>query len=301
MFISKLTHIIENYDKYGNHRVNGVKVVYVLLILFLFNMVFTIPNVYFYFFYIPITAMTPEAQFEKITDKYRAFIYTVVGACIMVFLFNVLRPYPLFFLFCAFIASVGLYLIALHLELIMVPLVPVMLSLATYSLLYPSANANLYMIINNAITTIFSLLIILSALVLFPRSYYYRVWLRAFFFLLQETYNGFLAIQKGELVKLSLIQGHTKHIVTFARMIPRKLPVFTVFKINLLANRLHMASCVPQSDFTKMQPSELQTLIENFSIFMNSVKNEQPCYFTKIEHPCFAQLINAWNTLCSRN
>ncbi|WP_240610456.1 hypothetical protein [Legionella qingyii] len=62
MFISKLIRIIEDYDPYGNHRVNGVKVTYVLLILFAVNFIFSIPNPYFYYFYIPITAMAAEGS-----------------------------------------------------------------------------------------------------------------------------------------------------------------------------------------------------------------------------------------------
>ncbi len=60
MFISNLIRTIEAYDPYGLHRLNGTKVVYVLLTLFIVNLLFDIPNPYFYFFYVPITAMSAE-------------------------------------------------------------------------------------------------------------------------------------------------------------------------------------------------------------------------------------------------
>ena len=75
MFFSKLTHIIERYDRYGIHRLNGFKVVYILLILFLFNALFDIQNAYFYFFYIPITAMAAEVMGERVEQKYTFFMF----------------------------------------------------------------------------------------------------------------------------------------------------------------------------------------------------------------------------------
>ncbi len=219
MFISKLTHIIETYDPYGTHRLNGVKVVYVLLVLFAFNMFFYIPNVYFYYFFIPITAMTAEVLVENIEDKYKSFVYTILGSCVMALLFNILRPYPLLFLLIVFISAMSLYLIALHWIRLMIPLVPIILSLAAYSLLYPDLNANLNMVLNNALTTLCAMVIILGSLILFPLSYYYRLWLRSLILLLREILENFLIISENKTVKFSLIQGHTKHVVTFANML----------------------------------------------------------------------------------
>lgn len=297
MFISRLIRIIENYDQYGTHRVNGIKVVYVLLALFFFNSVFYIPNVYFYYFYIPITAMTVEVLFERIQDKYRAFIYVMVGTCVMVFLFNILKPYPLFFLFAVFVSAMLLYLLALHWRRIFLPIVPVILSLASYSLLYPNLNANLNMVVNNAVTTLFALIIILSALVLFPLSYYYRLWLRSFGLLLEETLDHLRMIQDKKPVQVLLVQGHTKHMITFANMLSRKLPTFTLLKINLLTNRLHMESCVPHGQFTAMQPEERIALITYFSGFIEAVKREKPYEIAHV-NSLLLKLVQAWNDLC---
>ncbi len=298
MFISRLTHIIENYDRYGIHRVNGVKVVYVLFVLFLFNLFFYIPSVYFYYFYAPITAMTVEVLFERVQDKYKAFIYAMMGTCVMVFLFNILRPYPLFFLFAVFVSAMLLYLLALQWKKILLPIVPVILSLAAYSLLYPNLNANLNMIVNNAITMLFALVIILSALVLFPLSYYYRLWLRAFGFLLEETFNHLLMIQDRQPVQVLLLQGHTKHMIMFANMLPRKLPTFTLLKINLLSNRLHLESCVPHGQFTAMRPEELSIFINHFSCFIKAIKSEKSYEITHDENPILLKLAQSWNDLC---
>jgi hypothetical protein len=300
MFISKLTHIVEAYDPYGVHRLNGVKVVYILFILCLFNMLFHIPHVYFYYFYIPITAMSAEVMADSIKNKYRAFNYTMIGTCAMVFLFNILRPYPLIFLFSIFLSSIALYVFALNRSHIMIPLVPIILSLASYSLLYPDLNANFNMVLNNAITTMCSMMIILSSLILFPLSYYYRLWLRSFILLLQEILNNLLLIQDNKKTHPSLTQGHTKHLITFANMLPRKLPIYTILKINLLSNQLHMHSCVRSNQFTAMQPCELSSVIQVFQSFILSVKQEQPHPIPNFHNQMLTRLVQAWNYLCSK-
>jgi hypothetical protein len=237
-------------------------------------MFFDIPNIYFYYFYLPITAMTAETLFDRIEDKFKGFIYTMLGSSMMVLLFNSIRPYPFYFLFTVFICTILFYILAIHWKRMILPLVPIILSLATYSLLYSNLNTNFNMIINNMITTLFALIIIVSALILFPLSYYYRSWLRAFVLLLQEIIDNLCMIYEKKRIEISLIQGHTKHMVTFANMLPRQLPTRTILKINLLVNQLHLASCVDRSPFTEMSQDELQSLINEMIGFIESVRHD---------------------------
>lgn len=298
MSISKLIPIIEAYDPYGIHRVNGLKSVYILLILYFFNMILNIPNVYFYYFYLPITAMTVETLFDNVKDKMTAFTYAVMGACTMVFLFNILRPYPLFFLYAIFLSSVCLYLLAIHKKPILIPTVPIILSLAAYSLLYPNLNSNIHMVINNAITTLVALMIIFSSLVLFPLGYYYRLWLRAYILLLQETVRNFHSIAEKKIAPFSLVMGHTKHTLLFAKMLPRSLPTFSILKMNFLANQLHLASCVRYSQYTEMTSEELNLIIQQISYLINAMKLEKLCMIDS-SHKDLSKLILTWNHICS--
>ncbi len=300
MFISKLIHIVEKYDQYGLHRLNGVKVVYILFILFGVNIFITIPSVYFYFFYIPITAMTAEVMFDQIDDKYLGFIYTMLGTSLMVFIFNILKPYPLFFILAVFFGTITLYVTTLRWNALMLPFVPVILSLASYSLIYPTLNMNDNMVINNGITTLFALAIILTALILFPLSYYYRLWLRAFILLLEEVRENCRLIAQQQVVQFSLVQGHTRYLVSFSSKLPRKFPIFSILKINLLINQFHMASCVGQSELVNMKPADLQKLIEDVTLFIDAIKKEKTFYLDNKQYLVLYQLVNTWNKLCSR-
>ena len=300
MYISKLIHTIENYDPYGIHRLNGVKVVYVLLLLFLVNMFANIPNVYFHYFYIPITAMSAEVQFHRVEDKFRAFTFTMLGTVGMAFLFNLLNPYPLFFLLAIFVVAGALYVQTILRKPMLAPFVPVIFSLAAYSLSYPNLNDNIYMLLLNASKSLLAWVIILSALLFFPLSLYYRIWLRAFTLLLHETRNNWQIINQKHAPEVAVLLGHTSQMVNFAQMLPRTLPTFTILKINLLASRLHAQSCVYVSPFTQTNEQTRQVELKLMDSLIEAVTQEQPCQPVSLDNRCLSVLIQTWNTLCLR-
>ncbi|MBP9742577.1 MAG: hypothetical protein KBD37_04380 [Burkholderiales bacterium] len=298
MFISKLSEVLENYDKYGIHRLNGLKVVYVLLILFTVNMIFTIPNPYFYYFYIPITAMGAEAAGETIRAKYYLFFYTLIGAIVTVFLFHLTYSYRLFFLFFAFFLAILLYLGALRLKNQMLVTVPLILSLATYSLLYGSINTNFYAILNNGLTTCIATIIVIASLILFPQSLYFRIWLRAYLLLLKQILGNFLLIQDNKEVEIEPVQGHLIQLVRFSNMLPRKLPTFTILRINLLINKLRVISCAADQKLIKLTPDMLQSLIYNLQVLIAHVEREESCKLTIDNNLLLSKLVVSWNNLC---
>ena len=101
MFINSLKTKLVAYDRFGEHRVNGLKAVFILEILFLINMIYSIHTPYFYYFYIPLTAFAAEIAGNTLKDKFTLYFYTLLGSTISVFLFGMFSPYRtfLFFLF----------------------------------------------------------------------------------------------------------------------------------------------------------------------------------------------------------
>lgn len=300
MFISKLNNIVEAYDKYGEHRLNGLKVVYVLLILYLINLAYTIPNPYFNYFYLPITAMGAEVLGETLPEKYLLFIYTIIGSIVAVFFFSVIRSYPFLFLFFVFSYSLFLYYIALNLTQKMFVPVPIILSLACYSLVYGQVNPNFYAALNNAAVTLVAAVAIMASLLLFPRSYYLRSWLRAFILLLQQILDNYTLIAKNQEIKIQPVQGNMVRLAKYANMLPRRLPIFTILKINLLMDDLRLLSCVTDQKIIKIDQKSLNLIMTNLHHFILAVKKEKPYHLTENDSLLFAQIVAAWNSLCSK-
>jgi hypothetical protein len=296
MFISKLSSIIEEYDRYGEHRINGVKAVFVLFMLFLVNMVYTIPNPYFNYFYVPMTAISAEVIGDSVKNKYLMFFYTSIGATISAFLFNITIIYPLFFLFFVFFYSLGLYLIAINfMKNLLVP-VPIILSLAIYSLLYGEVSTDFYIALNNSLVSLLAIVVIMASLLFFPLSYYFRAWLRAFVLMLKQILGNFEMIRDNEEIKIELVQPHLIMMVRFARLLPRKLPIFNILKINLLMNDLRLLSSIPKHQTN----TEIEDTIIGIRRLIEAVEKNEACP-AYVSNPNFLnKIINTWNGICYR-
>jgi hypothetical protein len=226
MFISTLKQLIEGYDLYGEHRLNTLKSLFILTLLEAVNLIYGIQNPYFNFFYVPFTALTLEMTSETLKEKYTNFFHAIAGSIVAICLFDILVDYPLFFIFFVFIYSLTHYIVAIHfIKGIFVPF-PIALSLAAYSLTYGEINTDWYIALNNSLITIVAFLICMVGLVSFPRSYYYRSWLRAYIYLLKQITNNFIDAEHDQPVPVTL-QGHLVKLVKYANLLPKKIQPIT--------------------------------------------------------------------------
>lgn len=301
MFTSTLAKTIEAYDPYGEHRLNGLKGIYIFMILCAVNMIYGIHNPYFNYFYVPLTALTAEMAGETIPAKYWLFFHVTMGSIVAIFLFSITVSYPLFFIFFVFFYSILHYLVALHfIKNIFIP-IPITLSLAIYSLVYGPLNTDVYIAINNALITFCAMLIVIAALLLFPLKYYFRLWQRAYLLLLKQVLENFQQIQKNQPIPV-IVQGHLVKMLKYTDMLPRKLPIARILKINVLMNDLRVLSCVIDHELIKISVSELQYLIENLTLLIQAVDNKKACALlpcVNVKNKTLYKMIQSWNQLCS--
>jgi len=297
MFISKLHNLVEAYDPYGNHRVNGMKAAYVLLVLFAINFIFSIPNPYFYYFYIPITAMAAEVVGETIKKKNLLLFYCILWSAISAFLFDIVSVTPFFPIF-AFFYSFLLYLIAIGSRMHTIVIAPIALSLGAYSLLYQQINTSFYVILNNCMNTLIAMAIVFAALAFFPRSYYYRLWLRALLLLVTQIIDHLSLMVANQRIIFDPVHGHTTHLVRYATMLPRTFPLRSIWKINLLMNQLHLTVCVTEANMIMMESETINLFIEKLHVFKHAVEQERPCELATTPWVILNKLVHSWNYLC---
>lgn len=297
MFISKLIHIIEVYDPYGEHRVNGVKAVYVLLILFSVNFIFSIPNPYFYFFYTPITSMAAEIAGDTIRRKNLLLFYCILWSAVSSFLFDLFSVSPFFPIF-VFFYSYFLYSIAVKSRMHRIVIAPVALSLGAYSLLYGAINQDYYIILNNFLTTLVSMSLVFAALALFPRGYYYRLWLRALGLFLDQMMGYLSLMASNKRIVFDPVRGHLIHLVRFSSMLPRSFPLSSIWDINLLVNQLYLLICVAEPDRIMMEGEKIQLILQKLRVLSHAVEQERPCDLAATPWVVVNKLVTSWNVLC---
>lgn len=297
MYISKLNRLVEAYDPYGNHRVNGMKATYVLLILFAVNFIFNIPNPYFYYFYIPLTAMAAEVIGETYRQKNLFLFYCILWSAISAFLFDIFSISPFFPIF-AFFYSLFLYQLAIKSRIQRIVIAPIALSLGAYSLLYREINSSFYSILNNSLNSLIAMVIVLAALALFPRSYYYRLWLRALLLLITQIIDHLSLMLTNQRITFDPIRGHTTHLVRYAALLPKTFPIQSIWRINLLINRLHLVVCVTEANTIMMEKEKLKLFIQDLLLFKEAVEKEKLCLLNATQWFILNKLVNSWNQLC---
>jgi len=306
MYISQLKNKIDAYDKFGEHRTNGLKALFVLEILFIFNFIYTVPNPYFYYFYVPLTAFAAEIAGGTLKEKYLFLTFTLIGSTIAIFFFGVFSVYKLFFLFFVFGGALTIYYTAINKIRSMFVAAPLILSLAAYSLIYKNADSNLYVALNNALLTIVATLLILAGLYIFPKTYYLAIWRRAFCDVLLNLEKITAQIATGEAKTIPIFSG----IIVMERysgMLSSKMKCYSILKITLLTFELIMAMSYLISFQSHHRIHYVITLNKYCSALYLACKNRQPLAISAqelavlnetYELRILQRLILSWNYLC---
>lgn len=306
MFISQLLSRIEQYDRYGEHRINGFKAVFVVELLFIVNYIYSIPNPYFYYFYAPLTAFTAEVLGNSLEDKFRLYFYTMLGSIVAVFLFGLFQPYKTFFIFFVLAFSLFLYWIAIYrLHSFFVP-VPLILCLATYSLLYGASNTNFYMMINHALESLVAMLVVMIGLMFFPRRYYLWIWCRAFHEVILLVRNYVAQVADGNEVTVTVVSG----LVVMRRyscMLKRNMSTYSVLKITLLSLDLVMSISYISMFHKQLRVEYIRFLAHKLNEFEIACQKKEQYLISNSDKKIFQEthelrtlykIILSWNKLC---
>lgn len=307
MFISQLKNKVVAYDKYGEHRTNGFKAIFVLELLCLFNFLYTVNNPYFYFFYVPLTAFTAEIVGNTLEEKYLFLFVTTIGSILSIFLFGVFSGYKIFFAFFVFFYTAALYYFVIHKLKKMLLLVPVILSLAIYSLIYVNQNSNFYIAINHAIQTFVAMLVIFFGLYVFPKTHYLAIWRRAFCEVVTNLASLSEKIGNGEVKTVPIFSGILV-MERYSKMLSRKMKYYSVLKITLLAFELIMSMSYLVS-FQKKIKVQYIRLFHHYLVLLREAcfkrevilinKNELALFNETHELRILYQLILSWNYICA--
>lgn len=303
--VKQLHNQLRKYDPYGEHLVNGLKAVFILELLFLFNYVYTVTNPFFYFFFVPMSAFAAEIAGKTLQQKYIFLFFTIMGSTLAIFLFGVFSTYKTFFIFFIFAYSLLIYFTAIYkLHNMSVP-APLILSIAIYSLIYNNSNSNFYIALNHALQSITAMLIMFAGLILFSKKYYLTIWYRAFSSVLSEIQSAVDKITNQQMTTMPIISG-TLIMEQYANMLSRRMSHFSVLKITLitfeLITQLAAWTICPEN----IKITHQQLFASHLQRFTAAVKLKHPLTIQKADFPDFYalqalyKLILSWNYLCHK-
>lgn len=306
MYISLLNDKLMAYDPYGIHRTNGLKSIYLLELMLVFELCSSISHPYFYFFFVPMICLNAEIVGNTLQEKYLFLFWSIIGSSVSVFLFGVCSIYKTFFVFFVFFYSTIIYYLLISKLKNMLPAAPLVLGLASYSLIYVNKDVNFYIALNHFLETMVGGCVMFAGLYLFPNTYYLAIWRRAFSQVI--THLDFTTAQLcgGELKTVTIFPGMVI-MERYAKMLPREKKTFTILKITRLTFQLVVFMSYLTSVETQHWIEYIEVLHGYLPKLRDAIKkretviiNEQELDLFKASHELriIYNLIRSWNYLC---
>lgn len=306
MFISHLVDKIEQYDKYGEYRMNGLKAFYLAELLFIAYYFSNITTPYFYYFYVPLTAIAAECAGYTLNEKYRFFFYTLLGSTLLIFCYGLMSPYRAFFILFVLISTRIIYHFGLRRDRAMFVATPIILSLGAYSLIYVEADTDVYIALNNALKTLYATLVLFIGLLAFPKSIYLKIWYKAFYRYCRDIERIAQNILDRKSDKIEVISS-VLVMERFAHMLSVKTKYYSILRITMLSFHLSMSLSYLLTFREEMDDKELDILIQQMRHLTESVKSKRPVQLKQSDVKRLSfnaslqslyKIMLSWNTAC---
>lgn len=306
MFISHLVDKLEAYDPYGIFRMNGVKALFLAELLFITYYFSNITHPYFYYYYVPLTAIAAECAGHTLSEKYRFLFYTILGATLLIFCYGLMSPYRAFFIVFVLISTISLYHIGLKRDRAMFVAAPIILSLAAYSLIYVESDTNFYIALNHALKTLFAGVVMLVGLMVFPKSFYLNIWQRAFYHYCKEIETISQAILNKKIEHIEIVSP-VLTMECYAKMLTTRMPYYSIIRITILAFHLTMGMSYLLNFRDEIDDQHIRLLSGYMHKLADAVKHKSPLNINQNEIlrlkeadnlNTLNKLINTWNGIC---
>ena len=301
MFISKLSDALNRYDQYGIIRVNTFQTLYVVICIFLVNFIFGPPyiNQLLPIFLFGLIAAGSSPSYVRRQQIVLTFTSLAVIWYICV---NLVVNHNL-----ATVIMNGFLLSLLYWAGKKVPLFAA-IALVCYlsGIIIPplKVSGNFYAYYNLIVMCIIYLVVIIAFMNLFPKVYYNRIWVRAFYLCLNE-----LALIQRALARGETNFANSKHLIGIYRItsgLTQKEFTFGARKVNISLLRIYSYMTTLRTQLLLVNPQALfqsADLCENLCRKITSGEKIQANALLIPDLPdgikfSLQQLIIAWNKIC---
>lgn len=303
MFISRLSEALNRYDPYGIVRVNTFQTLYLTICIFLVNFIFAPPyiNQLLPVFLIGIIAGGSSPSYlrrQQIVAIFTALAIiwyicvnlvanhnlatVIVNGFLLSLMYWLGRKTPLF---------AAIALICFLLGIILPPL---------------KISGSFYVYYNLIVMCGVYLLITLAFINLFPKFYYNRIWVRAFYLSLNELANIQRALAHGE-----TNFTNSKHLIGIYRItsgLTQKEFTFGARRVNISLLRIYTYMTTLRTKLIPINPQALLQIADLCDLLCQKITNREMLQSNDLQATdlpdgikyALQQLIIVWNRTCSK-
>jgi hypothetical protein len=303
MFISRLSEALNRYDPYGIIRVNTFQTFYLTICIFLVNFIFGPPyiNQLLPIFLMGIIAAGSSPSY--IRRQQTVVVFTVLAIIWYICVNLVVNHNLATVIMNGFLLSLLFWLGRKIPLFAAIALVCVLLGIILPPL---KVSGSFYLYYNLIVMCGVYLLITLAFMNLFPRIYYNRIWVRAFYLSLNELANIQRALAHGE-----TNFANSKHLIGIYRItsgLTQKEFTLGARRVNISLLRIYTYMTTLRTKLLPINPQALLQSADLCDLLYKKITNRemlQPNALQVTDLPdgikyALQQLIIVWNRTCSK-
>ena len=235
MFISKLSEFINKQDPYGQFRVNAFQTLVVLVCLFFVNFIFSPPHMQDLIAILSFGFIGSASMISYNKRQYMVAAFCIVGM-IYAILINLVREYNLYTVLMVGFGMSSLFWLSRKIP--MLAGMAAMVNMLGITMVKIKVGGNSYVYFNYIVLICFYLLLALAFMNIFPRIYYFRIWLRAYYLALGEFEIRFRALAHHDYTQAEAPLTHFIRLNSFTRELGYKEFGFSARRIDIILSQL---------------------------------------------------------------
>lgn len=304
--LEKLKQALDEYDPYGNYRVNAIQSVIVLSALLMLSAVINLPQFGSLLFF-PVLGLFAIL----ITNGYGLRLKAIILYSVVTILYAIALALVQNYRFLTVLMVGAAIIILFSFSKKRVPqllfMIPFIHITAYTSLKMPVVGAD--EMIHYVLTYFMFAALLLGLLALFPRVYFFRIWLRVFYHTIKELEEKLTAYQhQHELFLAQPLMLHLSRLPNYTIMLSNKEHGFSARRISLKLMSINAGLMALIDGATQLSVSEFEEIRQTCQKLYQGLSANQPVqhaemvnsdnwFFLKFQHD-LNYITQRWNRLC---
>ncbi|MES2204982.1 MAG: hypothetical protein V4496_07160 [Pseudomonadota bacterium] len=307
MFIvEKLKHALDAYDPYGNYRVNTFQCVVAVSCLFMLNALFNFPR-FNGVIYLPVFGVLALLMSIGYAGRLKAMVIYSVTTIVYALLLSLTHNSPWVTVLVVGVVILTFFSVAKKRVPELLWMIPLVHIAAYTSLKAPDAGLDQLLHWVLACTGVSILTLLLLAL--FPRIYFFRIWLRVLHYSITELKERLNGYEQNIVISASqLLFTHVARMPAYTAMLSNKEHGFSARRISLKLASIYSGLAALNDQLTELKKTEcneLNNLCQEFCVALSNnlplthlvfIESDNRFFITLRQDLCY--IIEVWNRLC---
>ncbi len=306
VILNKFRHILDNYDPYGIMRVNAFQCLAMLIGIFLVNSIYNIPH-FNIVIQLPLYACIAFPFTTGYNKRLKSMAIYDIASIVYAIILNFVYNYHLLTVFTVGMVIASFFYFSKKRSPELLTMVGVIHPMVYSALVIPNGG-NLHQLTLLTISLIFVSLLSYFFFSLFPRIYFFRIWLRGLYFTIEEIADRFNQFNLNNITSEQLVFKHLIRIQDLTDALSYKEHGLAARRISLCIISTYTIMVALVNRVILIEHDQITEIYNVYHNFSQALKSKQPLTnisFTPNNNQAFAQLkheienmINVWNKLC---